>query len=336
MRYPQGDLFVCELTDVILKDDMASMEHPFYAISKKPDRLPKRYEHGDSWIEVRPSTKGTPTIYDKDLIIYVISQIVAATNKGETPPKRVQIDPYAFLIFTQRNTGGRDYDAICDTIERIEGTRYRTNVKTGGIQTDRWFGLLDSVELKTDDESGKLLSLTITVSEWLAYAIRQRELLTLNPNYFRLRRPLERRIYEIGRKRCGKQSRWNGLQLKKLQKLCGSTATLREFRRMVGDIVRRHQVEDGFPDYSLYFANDVLRMIPKQGFLKRTLPAKGRNLQLSLFSHDEARTVLKGWCPLEVELQWRIWVAEEDIEVKNPDKHYQSFCRSYVNKRGAA
>ncbi len=327
-------MFICELTDVILKDDMASMEHPFYAISKKPDRSPKRYEHSDSWIEVRPSVKGTPTIYDKDLIIYVVSQIVAATNKGETPPRRVQIDPYSFLVFTQRRTGGRDYDAICDMIERIEGTRYRTNVKTGGIQTDRWFGLLEYVELKTDNTTGKLLSLTITISQWLACAIQQRDLLTLNPDYFRLRRPLERRIYEIGRKRCGKQRQWHGLRLDKLQKLCGSTASLREFRRMVNDIVRRHEDENGFPDYTLHFDRDVLRMNPKPEFLDRTIPAKGRELQLSLFAHDDARRILHGWCPKEIEHQWRSWVAAEDIKVKNPEKHYLAFCQAYVNKRG--
>ena len=334
LRYPQGDLFVCELTNVILKDDIASMEHPFYSISKKPDRSPKRYEHGDNWIEVRPSTKGTPTIYDKDLMIYVISQIVTATRKGEPPPRRVQIDPYSFLVFTQRGTGGRDYASICDTIERIEGTRYRTNVKTGEIQTDSWFGMLESVELKSAQNGGRLISMTVTISEWLARAIQQRDLLTLNPNYFRLRRPLERRIYEIGRKRCGKQTGWSGLRLDRLQALCGSTAELREFRRMVKEIVRRHEAEDAFPDYTLSFERDILKMRPKANFLRRTLPARARDLQLGLLAHDDARRILNGWCPAVVEQHWRSWVGSAEITVNNPDKHYLAFCESYAEKHG--
>jgi hypothetical protein len=44
-KYPQSDLFVCDITEVILKDDMASMEHPFYSLFKKPDREPRRYEY---------------------------------------------------------------------------------------------------------------------------------------------------------------------------------------------------------------------------------------------------------------------------------------------------
>ena len=335
LRYPQGDLFVCELTDVILKDDMASMEHPFYSISKKPDRSPKRYEHGGNWIEIRPSTKGMPTVYDKDFLLYLISQIVAATRKGEPPPRRVQVYPYAFLVFTQRGTGGRDYAGIADMIERIEGTRYRTNVKAGGIQTDRWFGMLESVELKSTEDGSKLISITVTVSEWLACAIQQRDLLTLNPDYFRLRRPLERRIYEIGRKRCGKQTGWSGLRLERLQALCDSTASLREFRRMVGEIVRRHQDEDAFPDYTLSFERDILKMRPKAGFLRRTLPAKGRDLQLRMLAYDDARRILNGWCPVEVEQQWRQWVGSAEIAVRDPDKHYLAFCASYVEKHGS-
>ena len=67
-KHRNGDLFVCDITDVILKDDLATMEHPFYSLSKKPDRETRRYEHNGNWIEFRPSVKGLPTIYDKDLI----------------------------------------------------------------------------------------------------------------------------------------------------------------------------------------------------------------------------------------------------------------------------
>ncbi len=37
-------------------------------------------------------------------------------------------------------------------------------------------------------------------------AIKAHEVLTLPPDYFRLRKPTERRIYEIARKHCGKQA----------------------------------------------------------------------------------------------------------------------------------
>ena len=38
-------------------------------------------------------------------------------------------------------------------------------------------------------------------------AIESNEVVTISNDYFRLRRPLERRLYEIGRKHCGGQSK---------------------------------------------------------------------------------------------------------------------------------
>ena len=37
----QGDLFICDVADAILKDIMPHMEHPFYSLSKKPETTVK-------------------------------------------------------------------------------------------------------------------------------------------------------------------------------------------------------------------------------------------------------------------------------------------------------
>ena len=46
------------------------------------------------------------------------------------------------------------------------------------------------------------------LSDWVFNAIRAREILTLHRDYFRLRKPIERRVYEIARKHCGQQDEW--------------------------------------------------------------------------------------------------------------------------------
>ena len=56
----------------------------------------------------------------------------------------------------------------------------------------------------------------VSLSEWVFNAISAREVLTLHRNYFRLRKPLERRLYEIGRKHCGQASEWK-ISLEKLK-----------------------------------------------------------------------------------------------------------------------
>ena len=60
-RHPQHDLFICDVLDAIPKDDMASMEHPVFSLSTKPDNRTRRYEHNGSVIEIIPSGKGLAT-----------------------------------------------------------------------------------------------------------------------------------------------------------------------------------------------------------------------------------------------------------------------------------
>src|SRR5437660_5081629 len=146
-RHQQQDLFVCDVADAVLKDDMASMEHPFFSLSKKPETSIRRYENGDKWVEVVPSVKGLATIYDKDILIYCISQLIAKSNEGEAPSPYVKIVAKDLLVFVNRSVGGKDYDALIGAFERLDGTRIRTNVRTGGEEDLKGFGLIESFEL---------------------------------------------------------------------------------------------------------------------------------------------------------------------------------------------
>ncbi len=71
----------------------------------------------------------------------------------------------------------------------------------------------------------------VKLSDWVFQAIQHKEVLTLHRDYFRLRKPLERRIYEIARKHCGLQS--SGEFFGATAEECGSASTLKEFRRLV-------------------------------------------------------------------------------------------------------
>ena len=80
----QADFFVCDIFDVIPKDDLATMEHPIFSLSTKPDRRILNYTHNGTDITVVPSMRGLATIHDKDILIFCISQLMAALNAG--PP----------------------------------------------------------------------------------------------------------------------------------------------------------------------------------------------------------------------------------------------------------
>jgi plasmid replication initiation protein len=67
----------------------------------------------------------------------------------------------------------------------------------------------------------RLRYLDIKLSDWLFRAIEAAEVLPISRDYFRLRRPLDRRVYETGRKHCGMQTKWH-VSLDKLQRRTGS------------------------------------------------------------------------------------------------------------------
>ena len=99
-------------------------------------------------------------------------------------------------------------------------------------------------------------------------------MLTLNRDYFRLGKPLERRIYELARKHCGRQSAWQ-ISLDTLLKKSGSQSSLKLFRQMVKEIARH----DHLPDYHLAFdeARDIVMFYNREGkWLERPCPRMAR------------------------------------------------------------
>jgi plasmid replication initiation protein len=334
-RHPQHDLFICDVADAILKDVMPQMEPPFYSLSKKPETSVRIYEHNGQWLKVTPSVNGLATIYDKDILIYCISQIMAKLKRGEEVSKRVRINSRDMLIFTNRGTAGKDYEALQDAIERIRGTTISTNIRTGNEEQTDTFGLIDSSSVRRKHGlDGRLLTCEITLSDWVFNAIRHNEVLTLHRDYFRLRKPIERRIYEMARKHCGQQPSWKA-SVEVLLKKSGSKSTSKEFRRAVRSLV----ASDHLPDYRVAFdAERDMVTFSNRGTIKLAAvpttelePWTGR---LDSDVYGDARNVAPGWDVYHLEQEFRNWLGEEEIVPKNPEKMFVKFCKSWFEKRG--
>jgi len=330
-RHPQHDLFICDVADAVLKDVMAHMEHPFYSLSKKPETAVRRYEHNGHWVEITPSVKGLATIYDKDILIYCISQIMAKLKNDEPVSQRVRINSRDLLIFTNRGTSGRDYMALVEALDRLEGTRIRTNIMTGDEEQIDGFGLIDASSIRRKHGlDGRLLWCEVKLSDWVFNAIRAHEVLTLHRDYFRLRKPIERRVYEIARKHCGQQDEWR-INLKNLLKKTGSQSPIKRFRQMV-----RHLAEhDHLPDYSVSFDVETdMVTFRNRGSLPTALPSSPWEGRLDPEAYNEARTAAPGWDVYYIESEWRRWLGENEIEPKFPARHFVKFCKSWYENRG--
>ena len=332
-RHPQHDLFVCDVADAVLKDDMATMEHPFYSLSKKPDTRVRRYEHGEKWLEVVPSVNGLATIYDKDILIYCISQMIAKMNDGHPPSQYVQINARDLLVFINRTTGGKDYEALKEALARLGGTRIRTNVRTGDVETHEGFGLIDSYTLRRSEKSGRILEFGVKLSDWVFRSIEAKEVLTLHRDYFRLRKPLEKRVYEIARKHCGRQTQWT-ITLAVLRKKTGSASSLKEFRRLVRSLA----LGDHLPDYRVAIDGDRVTFLNRETMpLEKAGQGAGEADGLPALDADtyhDARIVAPGYDVYELERQWReFWADNGQPELKNPDAAFIGFCRKRYERQ---
>lgn len=248
-RHRQLDFFVCDILDANPRDDLGSMEHPLFTLSKNPDTRIRLYEHNGNTVKIVPSALGLATIFDKDILIYCVSQISEAMNRGRDVSRTVQLTAYDLLVATNRDTGGRNYKLLEQAFQRLTGTRIFTNVKTAGRRVREGFGLIESYRIvEKSPRDSRMVAVEVVLSEWLYQAICAREVLSISRDYFRLGKALERRIYELARKHCGRQPQWKvGLEL--LHKKSGSSGTVREFRRKVKQICE----EDHLPDYQVRY-----------------------------------------------------------------------------------
>jgi plasmid replication initiation protein len=127
-RHPQPDFFLCDIFDAAPKGDMASMEHPIFSLSTKPDRRIRRYEHNGLYVEIQPSALGLATIFDRDVLIYCISQLVAGLNENREVSQVVKFKAFDLLTATNRPTAGTGYEGLKAAFERLGGTReFRIN-----------------------------------------------------------------------------------------------------------------------------------------------------------------------------------------------------------------
>lgn len=257
-RYTNQDFFVADILGYSLKDDQATMEAPVFSLKTQKDLTPWEWtsKDGTKHIEVSPSVKyGRATQHDKDVLIFVTSQMTEALNRErpDAQNRAVRFTVHNYLVATNKPTGGVEYQRFERALDRLKGTTIKTDIRTGEKRVKEAFGILDSwtiVERSPGDE--RMIAVEVTMSKWLYNAIHAHEVLTLHSDYFRLRKPLERRLYELARKHCGRQSTWRiGLEL--LRERCGAQSHIRAFRNQIQEVVEA----DTLPEYRMTYSREA-------------------------------------------------------------------------------
>ena len=328
-RHPTGDFFLCDLSDVIPKGDLGTLEHPVFSLSTRRDLRVLHYAHNNVDIRVTPSVNGLATIHDKDVLIFCISQLMAALNAGRATSRTLLLKAHDLLVTTNRETSGDAYRRLKEAFERLAGTRITTNITTGDIEVTTGFGLIESWEIVRKTKGGRMISVSVTLSEWLYRAVLAKTVLTLSRDYFRLRKPLERRIYELARKHCGRQAAWTA-SIDILLKKSGSNSPRRVFRKMIRDMIAANHL----PDYEMVeVAGDKVQFTLRDGVVEvpSALPP------LSSETIETARALAPGWDIYALEVDWRAyWQGRGRLRLRSPGAAFLGYVKARVGADSGA
>ncbi len=313
------------------------MEHPLFSLSVKKDMAAFEYQQGNVKVKITPAAEeGRANVFDRDILIYVLSQLMAAKNEGQEIGRRVQISAHDLLKATNRHTTGQAYATLRRALTRLQFTQIETNIHDHGVGEWRSISFITDARIVKEDSTGRLLSVELEMGDWLVKAIENKNVLTLHKAYFQLRKPLERRLYELARKHCGKQDVWR-IGLDKLQHKTGSTSTTKEFKRLVKAICKADEEQAHMPDYRFRLLHDVLEVSPKAEFLEvYQEPADNgpeTSVRLSPETYEKAREAAPTWDIHFLEQEWRMWMSEPP---RHADGAFLGFCRKWYERKGRA
>lgn len=338
-RHPEPDFFVCDIFDAMPKADTASMVHPLFTLSTKPDYRIREYSRNGNFLTIKPGSDGAATVHDRDVLIYCISQCMAALNEGRKIERKMRFRAHDLLKTTNRKTSGEGYKLLQAALSRLQGTQIETNITTGGKEVWKVFSFIESAETIKETRDGRMQEVEITLSDWVFNALRVKggDILTISRDYFRLRKPLERRLYEIARKSCGQQPKFQ-YRVETLHEITGSASTLPEFRRMLTSIIEANREHAHIPDYTFELEDDLVTIRPKRAFSDayRPPPSAIDRVSLKPGIHERAKKQAGGWDTYFLEGEWRAMLQAKKEIPNNPEGSFIGFVKWYVKEKGTA
>jgi len=249
-KHKQLEFFIADDVDICtFRDEIASMEHPFFAL-KAGDTRDREYKNRNVTVTVKPNSDGLATVFDKDIWIYSISKLQEAINNNQPISRTIAFTPYDFFVTTNRDKSGRAYEDLRKALARLAGTRIETNIiySDSSKKTEN-FGLIDKWVILEEKKGNLNIGMVeVVLPNWLFEALEKKQILKISVDYFRIRKAIDRRIYEIARKHCGNQPEF-AISLEKLHLKTGSTSLLKMFRYNVKQLAKSNDL----PDYEVLF-----------------------------------------------------------------------------------
>lgn len=261
MASSQGNLFIFDSPlhgDV--RGERSIMAFPFFALTKVAQMKPIEYHSENVSIEVRPSQAGVATIYDKEIVLYIASLMIAKLHEGEPAGQDFTFTAHDFFRVTGTSQSARSYGRLAEALSRLQGTQIRTNIETGGEGEEGFFSWLSEAKLNYVRGRGgekRLKAVRVRLCDWLYRAIKMdQRILAYHHDYFSLG-PIERRVYELARSHCDGDMPWE-VDIEVLRRQVGSSDTAPRFKHALKAIAEADQL----PEYQIALFDVVAVPVP--------------------------------------------------------------------------
>ncbi len=216
---------------------------------KPSDMESRRFEFGDRYIEIKPSSQGLPMVRDFDILIYLTSWLQKAffDNNQENLSTELQFSAQDFLKFSGRGEGGGQYQGLLQSLERLSGSEISTNIPTpesAGRQEENRFNLITFDAERNSDGSMGMVNITLPLRLYRLFSTDGCNFYhgrAIHPDYFKLK-PLQRVIYLIAIVQCTSECPLT-LTIEKLHWLTGASSPLRKFRDAIKEIIEQPLIE---------------------------------------------------------------------------------------------
>jgi plasmid replication initiation protein len=242
-QFQQLDLFFTLGADVSVRGKQDLMARNWFSLGKRKRTTAIEHRFDDDWIKITGNDEyGIATIYDNDLLIFLISQLNEAKNRGDTTGQRIRFTGYEFWTFVgKKRTGGKGYTDLWRMMERLHHTFVETSIRQGERRRHHSFNWLSEIQQIT--ENGRSVGFEVVLCEWMYKAILDNKLiLSIDSDYFQATSGLERWLYLFCRKTSGHQRDGWSESFDSIYKKSGALTSKKDFNKALRKIITEQSI----------------------------------------------------------------------------------------------
>ena len=282
--------FTASSADIAAKDQIDLMARCWFSLTAGRSE-PIQHQYVDArtgeteTIRISGSPEyGIATVFDQDLLIFVISQWVDAKQAGLQSSRRIHFTPYQFLSWMNREPGGGQYQRLKDALNRLRTTTIQTTVRSGNKRKNRIKQFSWISEWEITEENGEIRGVEVVLAEWLFESIHDFHVLTLDKQYFDIPGSLERWLYLYARKATGGP---HGVWRESFKSLYQKSAAQSEFKHFANSL-RKLTTKNELPGLRLaqQLSAKGKPMLVMERTDKRELPARKAETQPELIERS--------------------------------------------------